>query len=159
MIPTSAKRSVGIREVFEAIVDRLPSPRASSRDADGPFLGRIVDSWFDEHRGVVCLVQTVGGALTEGQRITTLASLSDSPEGADSKVEFSVQEIGLLTPTAIRTHSLRTGQVGYVISGMRSIRQAKSGDTMYCPAQWRNEAVKVAPLEGYEASKPMIFAR
>ena len=103
---------VGVLDVLEAVVDRLPSPVASGslRDAAGPFLGRVVDSWFDEHRGVVCLIQAVGGTLTEGQRITTFASVRESKD-IDSRSDFSVQEIGILTPTPLRTSSLRTGQV------------------------------------------------
>jgi translation elongation factor EF-4 len=159
VIMTSAKRNINIRKVLEAVVDRLPSPEAASRPADGKFFGRIVDSWFDEHRGVVCLVQCVGGSLREGQRITTLASLSESAEGGDCKVDFSVQDIGVLTGLGhLRTGLLRTGQVGYVISGMRSIRQAKSGDTMYTPVEWGKGGERISALEGYETSKPMIFA-
>lgn len=67
VLMTSAKQGVGIEEVLQAIVERLPSPKLYSKDAKGPFYGRIVDSWFDEHRGVVCLVQVVGGSLREGQ--------------------------------------------------------------------------------------------
>ena len=105
-------RQVGVLDVLEAVVDRLPSPvqSGSLRDATGPFLGRVVDSWFDEHRGVVCLIQAVGGTLVEGQRITTFASVRESKD-IDSRSDFSVQEIGILTPTPLRTSSLRTGQV------------------------------------------------
>lgn len=119
---TSAKQGRGIKEVFEAIVDRLPSPAQGSRPADGRFFGRIVDSWFDEHRGVVCLVQCVGGSLREGQRVSTLVSSAES-NSVEGKADFSVQEVGILTPRALRTRSLRTGEVGYVIAGMRSVRQ------------------------------------
>ena len=121
---TSAKQGLGIREVFEAIVDRLPSPRLASRATDGRFFGRVVDSWFDEHRGVVCLVQCVGGSVREGQRVSTLVSSAESA-GADGRDDFSVQEVGVLTPGALRTTSLRTGEVGYVIAGMRSVRQVR----------------------------------
>ena len=121
---TSAKLGRGIREVFEAIVDRLPSPAPWSRPADGKFFGRIVDSWFDEHRGVVCLVQCVGGSLREGQRVSTLVSSAET-SAVEWKTDFSVQEVGILTPKALRTRSLRTGEVGYVIAGMRSVRQVK----------------------------------
>ena len=159
VIMTSAKMRVGILEVLEAVVDRLPSPKAASLDANGPCMARIVDSWYDEHRGVVCLVQMVGGILREGQRITTFASSktakhyssigagtaaaaasttnrvasesgSTSPPSiaisshssnnsnaagstlaADHRIDYSVQEIGILTPGTIRTKALVTGQV------------------------------------------------
>jgi GTP-binding protein LepA len=109
-IMTSAKRNIGILDVIKAVVERVPSPEASCQDARGPFLGRIVDSWFDECRGVVCLIQVVGGALRENDRITTYASKLDSKD-IDSRTEFGVQEIGILTPKSIRTKILRTGQV------------------------------------------------
>jgi GTP-binding protein LepA len=156
VIFTSAKKNIGVLEVLEAVVDRLPSPVASSMKVDGPFLGRVVDSWFDEHRGVVCLIQAVSGTLLEGQRITTFASVKESKD-IDSRSDFSVQEIGILTPVPLRTTSLRTGQVGYIIAGMRSTRQARIGDTMYVPVEWP-KLEELVPLSGYEAAKPMLFA-
>ena len=71
---------------------------------------------FDEHRGVVCLIQAIGGSLKENARITTFASIKESKD-IDSRSDFSVQEIGVLTPKSLRTTHLRTGQVGYVIAG------------------------------------------
>lgn len=156
VIMTSAKANIGIRQVLEAVVDRLPSPKAYSMDPVGPFLGRVVDSWFDEHRGVVCLVQAVQGCLTEGRRITTFASVQEAKD-IDSRSDFSLQEVGLLTPAPLRTGVLRTGQVGYVIAGMRSTRQARIGDTMYIPEDWAR-GKEIVPLSGYEAAKPMLFA-
>jgi small GTP-binding protein len=197
VIWTSAKKNIGVLEVLEAVVDKLPSPALALKDVDGPFLGRIVDSWFDEHRGVVCLIQAIGGTLRythsspspvkivnswciytyiiiymyvrmyinvfihtytyrENERITTFASSGESKD-IDGKSDFSVQEIGILTPAPLRTNMLRTGQVGYVIAGMRSTRQARIGDTMFVPAAWTNNK-EVEPLPGYEAAKPMLFA-
>ena len=158
VILTSAKKQIGVLEVLEAVVDRLPSPvqNGSLREPNGPFLGRVVDSWFDEHRGVVCLIQAVGGTLHEGERITTFASVREAKD-IDTRSDFSVQEIGILTPSPLRTSSLRTGQVGYVIAGMRSTRQARIGDTMYVPSAW-GKGSELTPLDGYEAAKPMLFA-
>ena len=157
VIQTSAKKNIGIKEVIEAVIDRLPSPEGLLMDKNGPFRGRIVDSWFDEHRGVVCLIQVVSGSLVEGQRITTFASLLEFKD-VDNRNDFSVQEVGLLTPEPLRTGSLRTGQVGYVISGMRSTRQARSGDTMYIPTDNLGKTEKNEPLPGYEIVKPMLYA-
>jgi elongation factor 4 len=139
VIMTSAKKGVGIKEVLEAVVDRLPSPAASSQRRDGPCMCRIIDSWYDEHRGVVCLVQMVGGSLREGQRMTTyasskneekyksnigtdtlilnnnasnsLSSTAGTIDISDHKVDYSVQEIGIITPSPVRTKILTTGQV------------------------------------------------
>ncbi len=159
VIMTSAKKGVGILELIEAVVDRLPSPEAKSGLLSDSFMGRIVDSWYDEHRGVVCLVQVVSGQVREGQRIAPYASMRDSKDG-DSKSDFSVQEVGLLTPGPLRTKVLIAGQVGYVIAGLRSTRQARIGDTIYMPAEWVMKGAENAlvPLSGYEDPKPMLYA-
>ena len=192
VIPTSAKAGIGVLEVLRAVVDGVPSPPTDMRkvmatvapssgtdagadadaaDADtdvmytaeqeGRFCGRIVDSWYDEHRGVICLIQAVAGTLKEGQRITTYASVKESKD-IDNRTDFSVQDIGVLTPMSLRTGTLRMGQVGYVIAGLRSTRQARMGDTMYIPQEWGSRASDgrngVKPLGGYEAAKPMLFA-
>ena len=128
-ILTSAKKNLGVLEVMNAVIDRLPSPVETCKDPDGPFYGRIVDSWFDECRGVVCLVQVctstwfcfringrivsgqvIGGSIKEGQRITTYASAKESRD-IDSRTDFSVQEIGILTPKMLRTSNIKSGQV------------------------------------------------
>jgi elongation factor 4 len=160
VILTSAKSGIGIHEVLQSIVERLPSPSSFSKDANGPFYGRIVDSWFDEHRGVVCLVQVVGGKIMENQRIMMYASslIQGTSEDEFKKHEFSVQEIGILTPQSLRTKELRTGQVGYMIAGLRSTRQARIGDTVFIPEEWQRSSQKIEPLSGYEASKPMLYA-
>lgn len=167
VIMTSAKAGIGIDELLPAIIKRLPSPKTYSKSPDGPFYGRIVDSWFDEHRGVVCLVQVVGGTIREGNKISMYASAILGDVGADpdefKKLEFSVQEVGLLTPQSLRTGELRTGQVGYVIAGLRSTRQARIGDTMFLPEEWTKlhnsgSKLQLEPLEGYEKAKPMLFA-
>lgn len=157
VIMTSAKAGIGIEDVLQAVVDRLPSPKSISKPQDGPFYGRIVDSWFDEHRGVVCLVQIIGGKISEGQRISMYASVKETKD-VDHRTDFSVQEIGLLTPQSLRTSELYAGQVGYVIAGLRSTRQARIGDTMYVPTEWAHTGKEIAPLDGYEAAKPMLFA-
>lgn len=110
VIMTSAKKSIGIKNVIEAVIDRLPSPDSLIHPSDANFMGRVVDSWFDEHRGVVCLIQCVGGILKEGQRITTFASIKEAKD-IDSRSDFGVQEIGLLTPAPLRTKYLSSGQV------------------------------------------------
>lgn len=156
VIMTSAKAKIGIDQVLRSIVDKLPSPKSFSQDPQGRFLGRVVDSWFDEHRGVVCLIQAVSGKLTENQRITLFASVAESKD-LDSRLDFSVQEIGVLTPQSLRTSSISTGQVCYVIAGLKSTRQARIGDTMYIPSEWRSTS-EVTPLSGYESAKQMLFA-
>jgi translation elongation factor EF-4 len=88
--------------VLQAVIDRLPSPRAALGDPGGNVLARIVDSWYDEQRGMIILAQIYAGMLQEGQRIITYAS---SRENVDmfTKADFSVQEVGILTPEALRS--------------------------------------------------------
>ncbi len=169
VIMTSAKQAIGIREVLEAVVDNLPCPETLDQEVKqrgaeqrNKFHGRIIDSWFDEYRGVVCLIQGVTGTLLENQKITTYASVGEAAAmgSNDRKTEFSVQEIGVLSPGPLRTGSMQKGQVCYVIAGLRSTRQARIGDTMYIPGEWNVKADghSVVPLLGYEAAKPMLFA-
>ena len=163
VVMTSAKKAIGIEELMNAIVDRLPPPdldlyagTSASSSTRHPFLGRVVDSWFDEHRGVVCLVQVVSGMIEEGQRMSMFASLEDAQD-IDKRSDFSIQEVGILLPKQLRTKSLSCGQVGYVIAGLRSTRQARVGDTMYIPLDWKSQH-DIRPLPGYEATKPMLYA-
>lgn len=167
VIMTSAKQAIGIREVLEAVVDNLPCPAVLDAEVlhvdakcQGRFHGRIIDSWFDEFRGVVCLIQGVTGTLRENQKITTYASVGEAAASSnDRKTEFSVQEIGVLAPESLRTGSMHKGHVCYVIAGLRSTRQARIGDTMYIPGEWNAKTEEVVlPLQGYEAAKPMLYA-
>lgn len=163
VIMTSAKKSVGIHEVLQSIIDKLPSPKSLCQPADKPFYGRIVDSWFDEHRGVVCLLQVVSGSIQETDKISMYASLQDIQNNQNNdelghKTEFSVQELGILTPLPVRTKKLLPGQVGYIIAGLRSTRQARIGDTIFLPTQWQHNPEDLKPLPGYEAAKPMLYA-
>ena len=84
--------------ILEAIVEKLPPPTAACDLEESRLKARIVDSWFEEHRGMVCLVQVVSGELYEGQRIITYASMNET----DTRGDYSVQEVGLLTPTTLR---------------------------------------------------------
>lgn len=88
-------------DVLRAVIDRLPSPKASCGAPDGNLLGRIVDSWYEEKRGMIMLLQIVAGSLREGQRIISYASSREYPE--EFSRDVSVQEIGLLTPSSLRT--------------------------------------------------------
>jgi translation factor GUF1, mitochondrial len=145
----------------------VPDPDVDVNKAAERFMGRIVDSWFDEHRGVICLIQVLSGHLRENQRITCYASIKEAKADAsvnDNRTEFGLQEIGVMTPKMARTGTLMGGQVGYVICGMRSTRQARVGDTMYLTTEWNAQGGATSgvsdmiPIEGYEQVKPMLFA-
>ncbi len=138
-LPVSAKKGTGVEEVFEAIIRRIPPPRG---DAAAPLKALLFDSWFDSYRGVVVLVRVVDGELAAGDRIVLMAS------GAENEVE----EVGYLTPKPVKAERLRTGEVGYVIAGIKKLRNARIGDTITL----RNRPTP-RPLPGFQEAKPMVF--
>jgi len=135
----SAKVGIGIDELLSAIIDRIKPP---SGDAEKPFKGLLFDSWFDEYRGVICLIEVIDGMLKKGDKITA-ASTGD---------EYEVLEIGLMYPEPLPMGALYTGQVGYLISGMKTVKEARVGDTFY------HTKKPVPALPGFKPAKPMVFA-
>ncbi len=138
-LPVSAKKGTGVAEVFEAIVKRIPAPKG---DPNAPLKALLFDSWFDSFRGVVVLVKVVDGELKAGDRVLLMAS------GAEHEVE----EVGFLTPKPVKADRLRTGEVGYVIAGIKKLRNARIGDTVTL----RNNPTEHS-LPGFKEAKPMVF--
>src|SRR5690606_30653640 len=139
-IQASAKTGVGIDEILEAIVARIPAPGG---DPDAPLQALIIDSWFDNYVGVVMLVRVFNGALRTRERIRLMAT------GAVHNCE----QLGVFTPKATPRDTLATGMVGYVITGIKELKSAKVGDTITLvnrPAS--------APLPGFREIKPSVFA-
>lgn len=141
IIKVSAKSGYNIgNELLPAIIDRIPPP---SGKIDKPFRALLVDSWYDFYQGVVLLINVVDGTITKGDRILS----------AQTNKRFEVKELGILYPDRVSTHRLRTGQVGYLILGMKELRDAKIGDTlMHLGKEDITEA-----LPGFEEPKPMVF--
>ncbi len=135
----SAKTGLGIHEVFKAVVERIKPP---SGDAQKPFKGLLFDSWFDAYRGVVCLVEVIDGFLKKGDMIVA----------AHTGHEYEVLDIGLMYPEPYSTDVLYTGQVGFVIAGMKTVKEARVGDTLFHKKQ------PVTPLPGFKPAKQMVFA-
>ena len=138
-LPVSAKKGTGVEDIFEAIVTRIPPPKG---DPAGPLKALLFDSWFDSYRGVVVLARVVDGELKAGDRITLMAS------GAEHEVE----EVGYLTPKPVKSERIRTGEVGYVIAGIKKLRNARIGDTI----THRNRPAE-QPLPGFKEAKSMVF--
>jgi len=135
----SAKSGLGVEEVLEAVVRRVPPPHGSS---EAPLRALIFDSWFDSYRGAVVLVRVVEGRLTPRTRIRLCSN----------NQEFEVEELGALTPKPVRLDLLEAGDVGFVIANIKQVADARMGDTLI-------EAERPAPpLPGFEAIKPMVFA-
>ncbi len=139
-IHVSAKTGVGVDLLLEQLVARVPPPRG---DAAAPPKALIIDSWFDNYLGVVSLVRVFDGELKLGQRIRIMST------GRDTQID----ELGIFTPKRQPMDSIRTGEVGYLVAGIKDIDGAPVGDTI-TDAQ----RPAAAPLPGFQQSKPNVFA-
>ena len=138
-ILASAKEGRGTREILEAVVQRIPAPGGSP---DQPLRALIFDSWYDAYRGVVVLVRVKDGSLRPGQRVRLAAIGKD----------FEVLELGAFTPHDTLLDALGPGEVGFVVAGIRDVKDARIGDTII-------ETLRPAePLPGFKMVKPMVFA-
>lgn len=139
VLKASAKDGRGIQEILQAVIDRVPPPASHA----GPSLARalIFDSRYDDYRGVVAAVRVVDGVLKSGDRYTLLGS------GATQ----TILEAGVFTPKPKPSEGLSAGEIGYLVTGLKDIRQARVGDTLATS----NLAV---PLPGYREVKPMVYA-
>lgn len=136
----SGKTGAGVSDLLETIVQKLPAPHG---DANAPTRALLVDSWYDSYLGVVVLVRVMDGKLSRGQKIKFLAT------GA----EYVIDKIGCFTPKMLNTEGLDTGEVGFIITGMKTIRDCKVGDTI---TDAKESEVKV--LSGFKPSIPVVFS-
>ena len=136
----SAKEGTGVPEILEAIVARVPPPKG---DPTAPLSGLIFDSHYDAYKGVVAYVRLAAGTLREHDTIRLMAS------GA----EADLLELGVFRPQLVPVRELVAGEVGYVATGLKSVRDCQVGDTLTSAA---HPATK--PLPGYKAAKPLVFA-
>ncbi|MDO4682550.1 MAG: translation elongation factor 4 [Lautropia sp.] len=139
-IPASAKTGLGIDEILDAIVTRIPPPKG---DPEAPLQALIIDSWFDNYVGVVMLVRVVNGTLKVRDRIKLMAV--DATQICD--------QLGVFTPRSSPRETLSAGQVGFIITGMKDLKQAKVGDTITHVSPAAKE-----PLPGFKEIKPSVFA-
>jgi GTP-binding protein LepA len=145
-IPCSAKTGMGIDEILEAIVAKVPAPKGNP---DGPLRAMIIDSWFDSYVGVVMLVRVVDGRLLKGERIKMMAS------GA----VYNADNLGVFTPANEPRNSLDAGQVGYIIAGIKELQAAKVGDTITLEKKLPNNAGPATEaLPGFKEIQPQVFA-
>jgi GTP-binding protein LepA len=135
----SAKSGIGVQDVLEAIVQRVPPPKGS---AENPLQALIFDSWFDIYRGAVVLVRVMEGRLTNHMKIRLVYS----------NELYEVEQLGTLTPKPVALEELEAGDVGFVVANIKDVADARMGDTL-------TDADRAAPaLPGFEATKPMVFA-
>ncbi len=146
-IPCSAKTGVGIDEILEAIVAKVPAPKGNP---DGPLRAMIIDSWFDAYVGVVMLVRVVDGRLAKGERIKMMAS------GAT----YNADNLGVFTPANEPRPFLQAGEVGYIIAGIKELQAAKVGDTVTLikPGTAGAAATATEALPGFKEIQPQVFA-
>jgi GTP-binding protein LepA len=140
VVYVSAKSGLGIDELLETIVKRLPEPEGAP---DAPLRALVFDSYYDTYRGVVALVRVVDGALAEGDRIRLMAPGQD----------LDADEVGVRRPAIERTGRLDSGEVGYLITGVKDIDVIRVGDTV---THADNPATQA--LAGYAEPKPMVFS-
>ena len=139
-VDVSAKTGLGVPELLEAIVEKIPPPQGNP---DGPLQALIIDSWFDNYVGVVSLVRVMNGSLPKRSKITVM-STGDS---------FIADRVGCFTPKMEDRDSLETGHVGFVIAGIKDIYGAPVGDTLTLTRQPCE-----TPLPGFKQVQPRVFA-
>jgi GTP-binding protein LepA len=136
----SAKNGIGIHEILEAVVHLVPPPKGT---ADTPLRALVFDSWFDPYRGVIILLRVIDGTIKLGQRIQFFSNGQ----------QYDVEGVGFQAPRATATQQLTAGEVGYLYANIKTIGDAKIGDTII---DHDNPATEALP--GFEEIKPMVFA-
>ncbi|MDX9887354.1 translation elongation factor 4 [Thauera sp.] len=136
----SAKTGLGVEDVLEAIVARVPPPRG---EPEGPLKALIIDSWFDNYVGVVMLVRVVDGVLKPKDRILLMSN----------GLQYPCDQVGVFTPRSVAREQLRAGEVGFIIAGIKEIEAAKVGDTVTLANR-----PAAAALPGFKEIKPQVFA-
>ena len=136
----SAKLGTGIPELLEAIVETLPPPEG---DAEAPLQGLIFDAQYDPYRGVVLLCRIMAGSVSRGDEVRFM----------HTEKNYEVEELGQLRLERVPTEKLEVGQVGYIIAGIKSVRDIEIGDTITLASRQAEE-----PLPGYQPAKPVVFS-
>ncbi|CAN7162454.1 translation elongation factor 4 [Polaromonas sp. LjRoot131] len=146
-IPCSAKTGMGIDEILEAVVARIPPPKGNP---DGPLRAMIIDSWYDAYVGVVMLVRVVDGRLAKGDRIKLMAS----------EAMYNAEQLGVFTPHTEPRQALEPGEVGFVIAGIKELQAARVGDTVTLIKPGTGGAAFTATeaLPGFKEIQPAVFA-
>jgi GTP-binding protein LepA len=139
-IPASAKTGMGLEDILDAIVARIPPPKG---DPAAPLQALVIDSWFDNYVGVVMLVRVMNGTLRPKDKIRLMATGS----------AVLCEQVGVFTPKATQRDSLSAGQVGFIISGIKELKTAKVGDTVTL-----DRAPASAALPGFKEVKSSVFA-
>ena len=139
-VEASAKEGIGIHEILETIVHKVPPPKG---DATAPLKALIFDSWYDSYQGVIVLVRIVDGTIRKGDKVLLMAN----------RKNYEVLKVGVFSPHPVEMPSLAAGEVGFIIAGIKVVQDAKVGDTMTHVHQ-----PTATPLPGFKEVKPMVFS-
>ncbi|HEX2444610.1 MAG TPA: translation elongation factor 4 [Vicinamibacterales bacterium] len=139
-ILASAKEGIGTRDILEAVVSRLPAPKG---DPDAPLKALIFDSWYDAYRGVVILTRVIDGVIRPSLKIRLMAAGQD----------FEIEQVGVFSPKSTPVEELGVGEVGFIVANIKTVSDAKIGDTITETARPTAE-----PFPGFKVMKPMVFA-
>jgi len=141
IIPASAKAGIGIDQILEAVVEKIPAPSAAGVGA--PLRALIFDSHYDPFKGVIAYVKIVDGEIRADERIRIMGT----------RKEAEIIELGFFSPTMTSAAALKTGEVGYIATGLKVVKDCQVGDTITLAA-----APAAAPLPGYRPAQPMVYA-
>ena len=139
IIKASGKSGIGIKELLASVIENIPSPVG---DLEANLKALLFDSWFDDYKGVICLIAVKDGIIKKGDSITL----------AQSGSTYQVLEIGLMYPEQTPMEALYAGQVGYLVAGMKTVKEARVGDTIF------HTKKPITPFPGFKPAKPMVFA-
>ncbi|MBW3097696.1 translation elongation factor 4 [Pseudohoeflea coraliihabitans] len=139
-VPISAKTGLGVAEVLEAIVNRLPAPSAG--DATAPLKALLVDSWYDAYLGVIVLVRVIDGRLKKGQSIRMM--------GTDAR--YPVDRVGVVTPKMVMVEDLGPGEIGFITASIKEVADTRVGDTIT-----EDKKPTAAALPGFKPAQPVVF--
>ena len=138
-IKVSAKTGEGIENIFGALIERLPQPKAETSETSKALL---VDSWYDSYLGVVVLVRVIAGELSKGQKIKMLGTNS----------AYTIDEVGIFTPKKVPLKTIQAGEIGYIIAGIKNVSDTQIGDTI---TDFQKPCSKA--LQGFRPSQPSVF--
>jgi GTP-binding protein LepA len=145
-IACSAKTGMGVEDILEAVVARIPAPKGNP---DAPLRAMIVDSWYDAYVGVVMLVRVVDGRLLKGERFKMMAT----------NTVYNADNLGVFTPANESREALNAGEVGYIIAGIKELQAAKVGDTITLEKKLPNNlGPATEALPGFKEVQPQVFA-
>ncbi|HWB30097.1 MAG TPA: translation elongation factor 4, partial [Vicinamibacterales bacterium] len=139
-ILASGKEGIGVPEILEAIVQRLPPPKG---DADAPLKALIFDSWYDPYRGVVILARVIDGVMKPGMKIRLMAAAQD----------YQIEQLGVFSPKPVPVDELGVGEAGFMVANIKNVADAKIGDTITEVGRPTS-----TPFPGFKELKPMVFA-